>query len=430
MSLWLEFFCGIMFNKYKIYLTAFFTAVFFTFSGYYVLLMLVSNLVGNQYSQYFTIPVRLLIVALLFICFMLLGKKKHLNEPVFITFIVFSLLYITRIAIETLNGSVLHMSSASFLLYFMSFCFLPFLLLFIKKDLTADVGVYKWAILVSGLILSLTTLLFYRDIIGTVGRISLAVSRDENYISPLALSYTGALTMGVALLLFFTNSNSKSVKLLLLAIAGLSCVPFFLGASRGSVLALSVPFILFILNHRSKLTSLYLLIVFILLSFGIVVLSEQFGSALIERFAGIDGGLDSGSTSASRVGIWASALNHFSDNPLFGSSLELPETQYHPHNVFIEVLLSTGIIGFIPFMFLIAKAVQHALHIFKNNPEVSWVAAIFLQSIIQNCFSGSIYGASWLFFSMAFVLSMSLKPEYASSQNVPAPKRRPQRAGA
>ncbi len=402
-------------SKYKIYATAFFMAVFFSFSGYYAVLLLSNNLLGLSFSQYFTIPVRILIVLLLFICFILIGRKEQIKQPVFIAFILFSLAYLFRIAAEILSGVQNHMSNSTFLLYFLSFCFLPFLCLFLKKELFADLKFYKWAILLSGAILAVLSFFFYRDIIGTVGRISLAVSKDENYISPLALSYSGSLTMGVALLVLLTNTNSKFVKLMLWIIAGVSCVPFFLGASRGSVIALAFPFILFILNHRSKLMSIYLLIAFVLFSAGVIVLSEQFGSTVIDRFMGINEDVDSGSSSASRLYIWSYALGHFADNPLLGHSLEVPETGHYPHNIFIEVLMATGIVGFLPFMFVIVKSVKQTLYIFKNRPELSWVAAIFLQSLIQNCFSGAIYTASWLFFSMAFILSMNLAPETIAS---------------
>ncbi|MCJ8164430.1 O-antigen ligase family protein [Pontibacter sp. E15-1] len=320
------------------------------------------------------------------------------------------------------------MSTGTFLLYFLSFCFLPFIFLLCKKELPADIKFFKWAILLSGLLLALMSFFFYKDIIGTVGRISLAISKDENYISPLALSYSGSLTMGVALLLLFTGKNSKFDKLVLIGIAGVSCIPFFLGASRGSVLALAVPFVMFIFFQKSKLTSIYLLIVFILLSAGVVALSEQFGSAVIDRFVGIEADVDSGSSSASRINIWDYALNHFFDNPLFGKYLEVPETNFHPHNIFIEVLMATGIFGFIPFLYLIGKTMQYTLYIFKHKPEVAWVSVIFLQSLIHYSFSGAIYGASWMWFSMAIILSMNLKPTPRQHADLQIPNHRPSKA--
>ncbi|GAA4440137.1 hypothetical protein GCM10023188_37030 [Pontibacter saemangeumensis] len=145
---------------------------------------------------------------------------------------------------------------------------------------------------------------------------------------------------------------------------------------------------------------------------------------------GIEEDISSGSSSASRIGIWEYALNHFYDSPLFGSSLEVPETGHYPHNIYIEVLMTTGIVGFIPFMFIIVKTMLQSLYIFKHKPELSWIAAIFLQNIIQNSFSGAIYGASWLFVSMAMVLCVDFRSEVATTQRVQVFGRKRVGAGA
>ncbi|WP_242916742.1 O-antigen ligase family protein [Pontibacter liquoris] len=400
-----------VFNKYKMYVIAFFGAIFFTFSGYYVLLMVGNNTIGPQLSRYITIPLRVFIVLLLGICFLLVGKKKSFKQLPFLAFLTFSLLYLLRIALEMLKGTANHISNESFLLYFLSFGFLPFLILYLKEDLELDQKLYRSAMLISGALLAIFTLLFYRDLIGTVGRISLAVSRDENYISPLALSYSASLTMGISLILLLSKAKGVS-KWFLLVVAGLSCVPFFLGASRGSVMALIFPFLLFIVNQKNKLKSFYLLAALVFAGAIIVILSSYFGSNIIERFTSIGDGIQSGSSSAERIVIWEIALEHFKRNPLLGFGLESPETGNYPHNIFVEVLLTTGILGFIPFVYLVIKAVLNALFIFKYVPHKAWIGLIFLECLIQNQFSGGIYTASWLWFSMAFVLAADYKVNY------------------
>jgi O-antigen ligase len=403
-------------SKYKLYVVAFFCAVFFTFSGYYALLVLSNNLIGIQYSRYFTVPIRVLIVLLLLLCLLLIGRKKEINQPLFIAFIAFSLLYISRIVVEILNLSVYHISNSTFLLYFVSFGVLPFVFLFLKKESASDKAIYKGAVLLSGVFLSVLTLFFYRDLIGTVGRISLALSKDENYISPLALSYSGSLSMGVALsLLLSKTKKSLNGKIILIGVALISCVPFFLGASRGSVLALIVPFFLYIVRQQNKLYSFYLFIVLILVGFIVVILSEHFGSSVISRFTSIEADMSAGSSSASRTVIWDIAINHFTHNPIFGYGLESPETGNYPHNIFVEVLLATGVVGFIPFIFLVYKSLQRSLFIFKYSPQNSWIVNIFLQCLIQNLFSGAIYTASWFWFSMAFMLSANLELGHLSN---------------
>jgi O-antigen ligase len=293
----------------------------------------------------------------------------------------------------------------------LSFGFLPFLLFYLKKELLLDQKVYQAAILVSGLALSILTLIFYRSFIGTVGRLSLAVSKDENFISPLALSYSGVMTMGVIIAIFFTQKTSFFTKILLGVQAGLASIPFFLGASRGSVLALIVPLLVFIATQKNRVKSFYYSAVLFGLGIVVVILSEFFNSSVIDRFTGIEENVSSDSSSASRLDMWVTGINQFLDNPYFGNSLET-STHFYPHNIIVEVLLSTGILGVIPFLYLVVKSCKISVAIFKNNPEASWVVVVFMQSLIQHLFSGAIYTASWLWFSMAFILSMSTQTVY------------------
>lgn len=397
-------------NKHKVYTKAFFGAVFFTFSGYYVLLILLVNLVGKQYSRFMTIPLRILIILLLFTCLQFIGRKSRLDKPILIAFSVFSFFYILRIVIEILKGSVAYQSNESFLLYYIAFAILPFFLLVLKKEYSYDLKLYKVAILISGAMVSVLSVIFYRQYIGAVGRINLALTRsDQDYISPLHFSDTSALSIGVALFILLTNPTTKLHKFLLILVILLSCIPFFLGAGRSSVLALMVPFLFFMVVQKNKVSSFYLFAGLLGFTTLIFFLSEYLGSSLVERFMSIEDGIESGSSAAVRADIWKFALSHFSDHPILGYSLQVPETGHHAHNIIFEILLSTGILGIIPFMYLLIRAFKNSIAIIKYNPEASWVVVVFFQSLIITLFHGTVYGdkGSWLWFSLAFILSMS-----------------------
>ena len=116
----------------------------------------------------------------------------------------------------------------------MGFVFVPFILI---SQLKLNQSIYNkilHSILLSTLFLSLLSLYYYKSLLGVVGRISLAISRDENYISPLALSYCGALGIGLGIIYLVTNKSiSRLQKLTVLLVIIFSLIPFFLGASRG-----------------------------------------------------------------------------------------------------------------------------------------------------------------------------------------------------
>lgn len=396
-------------NKHRTYIVALFIAAFFTFSGYYVLVILSSNLMGTQYSRYLTIPVRIVIVSLLFACLWLVGKRKNIDEPVLVAFLLFSFFYLLRIIVEILQGTTSFMSNESFLLYFLGFGFFPFCFIFLKRAYYLDQKVIKYAVIASGVIFSVLAIFFYKEYIGTIGRISLAISREDNWITPLALSDSSALTMGVALAMLATANNKLGVKLFLVAVVLLSCVPFFLGASRGSVLALIAPFLLYVFANKNKAHSFYTIILLVVFLVLLIVLSEYFGSSVIDRFLSIEKDMERGSSSASRTVIWKYSLSHFADHPIFGYSLWVPETRHHSHNIFIEVLLSTGILGFIPFCFLYAKGLKGAVDIIRYDATASWIVVVFVQSLVITFFHGTVYSGTWFWFSLALVLSTSSK---------------------
>jgi hypothetical protein len=305
-----------------------------------------------------------------------------------------------------MNNVVNTQSNVSFILYFLGFGFFPFFLLYLKENHPLDLQLYKLAILIPGVIVAILTIIFYQDYIGTVGRINLALGRDsDEYISPLHLSDTSALVIGVTLFIFFTNTTTKFQKLLLVVAFLLACVPFFLGAGRSSILAIIVPFILYLLFNKNKTKSLFVFFCLIGVTFLIVFLSELFGSSVIERFMNIDSAIESGSSSAVRATIWKYSLDHFYDHPLFGSSLEVPETGHHSHNIFVEVLLNTGILGFLPFFYLVIKGLKRSIAIIKYNPAASWIVVVFIQSLMITLFHGTVYKGSWFWFSLSFVLS-------------------------
>lgn len=405
-------------NKRKLYIRSLFSAVFFTFSGYYVLLIFLVNLVGKQYSRFMTIPIRILIILLLFACLQLVGRKMRLDKPVLIAFGVFSFFYILRTIVGMLNGTVAYQSNESFLFYYLGFAVFPVCLLLLKEEQRIDQKIYKSAILISGAIVSVLSIVFYRDYIG-VSRINLALTRsDQDYISPLHFSDTSALSIGVALFILLTNPTSKLHKFLLIGVILLSCIPFFMGAGRSSVLAVMVPFLFFMVVQKNKVNSFHIFVGLIGFTFLVVILGEYFGSSLVSRFMSIESGIESGSSAAVRADIWRFALNHFSDNPIFGYGLQVPETGHHAHNILIEVLLATGVLGFIPFMYLLIRGYKSSVAIIKYNPEASWMVVVFFQSLIITLFHGSVYGdkAAWFWFSLASVLSMgSYNRDYAGN---------------
>lgn len=121
------------------------------------------------------------------------------------------------------------------------------------------------ALLYSGLIMGLVSFYLYRDLLTSgIGRISNVIytDSDQGTISPLALSYAGSLTIALCIYKYlyeYISLNKTQIILLILNLI-LSIIMFYLGASRGSVVALLLSLlILFFYGNRKIRVKFYLL---------------------------------------------------------------------------------------------------------------------------------------------------------------------------
>lgn len=391
-------------NLKNIYL---FLVYFFAFGGYYAALMTFSNVIGGAGSRNFTIPIRFGIVLLLSFIFMMQPKIKIQKGLVY--FALFSLAYLLRIFIEYIDkSSLFHITELEFFLYFISFVLFP---LFLLSQFSLNEKNYEnilWGLLIGVLVLSVFTVIFYKNLIGNVARISLAVAKGEEYISPLALSYSSALGIGVGLSYLLTNKVRLFKKIAILAVVGLSFIPFFLGSSRGAIFALSFPFVFYFLYVEGMKRRVVVLVSIILLTVVFGFLTEYMGSGVFERLAGTYSAIETGGSGAARIEIWRAGLIQFIENPLFGNSLNCTYVNHHPHNILIEVMITTGIVGLVPFVLFLYQIFKKMKDIVKFFPGCFWVCVIFIQAFMQNMFSGGIYAAGWFAVGGGLVFAMKL----------------------
>lgn len=380
-----------------------FLSLLFTFGGYYFVLGLVANFGYLSSSQVFTAPLRVLIVSGLFFI-LLASPRKIIKNNTFYCFVLFSVAYLARTTVEIVTpGSPYHIVDEFFLYYFLSFFFIPYLLIsgiFFTED---DYDIMFLAIIIGSLLLSIVVYYYYGHFLGQVSRISSVISKDDNYLSPLAMSYVSSMTIGVSIFYLIENKVSFYKKLIIVVSILAALVPFLLGASRGSALALFIPFIIYFPAQKRwiKFNWVFLLVP---LAFGLVIFSESQGSGVFERLLNIERDINTGSSSVIRIKLWMDGIKQFINSPIFGSGLNLETVNFHPHNIFIEVLITTGIIGFIPFLIFIGLVFRKAFWIARYRPNKYWLVVVFIQAFTQHMFSGGIYAASWLAVGSALVI--------------------------
>lgn len=392
------------YNNYKYSNYLLWIILFFTFLGFYVVLLLVFNVGMSSLSQQITIPIRMIIGAT---CLLVCIKNINSKTPHLIWFFCFVLFYSMRILIDYNFNKYFYILYNNLFFYFISFVVIPFLGFSKINYSKIDYRKFYFVFLFSALSMSLLSIFLYGKYIGQVARLS-SSSTGEETISPLILSYCGALIIGVcSFYLLYVKNKSKSIKYLSLIAIVLALVPFFLGASRGSIFAVFLPFVMMAISHLSFKSILkYILLLTIIIIF-LVYLDEYLGSGLLNRFMGTSEAIERGGSSASRLDIWNKSLSQFVNFPFFGDRLNTVGVDHYPHNIYIEVLQTTGIIGGIPFFVLVYKTVKATFNIFKNHIEYAWIPVIFIQSAMKHMFSGALYTASWFWASMAIVLSIN-----------------------
>ena len=382
-------------------------ALFSVFGGYYSLLILYAEMVDSiDTSRTLTIPLRVTIIALMFIACLLGPRQKIAKMNVaFFFFGAFSVFYILLLIIETIEGPVGDIAA-----YFFAFVLLPFSFISILRLTTSTLNKMYYAVLVSCVLFCVLCTIFYSEFIGASIRIG--PSLHENSLSPLALSYTSAMAIGL-LLLPWLDPNDGSGLLRKICHAGtiLVClIPLFQGASRGAVLALFLP-LLFLIWFTKGIKKLHVVIVLVLGCLLIIFMQDYLGYEMLDRFTRTLDDINTHEKEASRLRIWSAAWEQFVSSPIYGGSLKVKEWQIYAHNIFFDVALTTGLLGLIPFVTFVILLIRKSI-IMLRFPEGGgiWIVIIFWQSFIHYSFSGGIHNASWFAVSAALVLAFQPPP--------------------
>ncbi|WP_336703578.1 O-antigen ligase family protein [Chryseobacterium indologenes] len=178
-------------------------------------------------------------------------------------------------------------------------------------------------------------------------------------------------------LLLFCKKDYKSYFLFFCLFLGLFNV--IQSMARSPLIAIAVSSFYMVLLKGNKKYLLYA-ITLILLLIGLIFLHEQYGGGFITSFNRMYKWLALGDTS-SREPLYKGALEIFNSNPVLGGRI-LFEDGVHPHNIFLELLMATGILGLIIYFLKFLPVFQNASifwNINKSNIYYKVIFALFLQ---------------------------------------------------
>ncbi|MDD4554671.1 MAG: hypothetical protein PHP04_10755 [Bacteroidales bacterium] len=119
---------------------------------------------------------------------------------------------------------------------------------------------------------------------------------------------------------------------------------------------------------------------------------------------------DNDYNSTIRIDMWKSALHQFKTNPVFGDSFINNVGMHYTHNIFMDVLMSVGVVGSIPFIiYLLAPFVYFIRLPSERKRSVSVLFVIFLAFLMLYMTSGGLFTAAEFWILSAAVIGLSQK---------------------
>jgi O-Antigen ligase len=220
-----------------------------------------------------------------------------------------------------------------------------------------------------------------------------------------------AMTFAIFSLLHLRNPSLTIRGLLVACLLGCAII-VTLAKARGPLVGSAVALIVFFLIVRGqyKIQFVAALTVCAMVLIGLQIYT---GNSLLEdtlsRFDYVaDGG--AGDSVTPRKLAWTAAWEQFLDDPVLGRFIFEKANNYYPHNIILEVLMATGVLGagfFFWHLMLTFKAATFLLRQPTLALSSAFIVIIFLKEFVQSLFSGSVWGASSFLVSSCCIIGIS-----------------------
>ncbi len=370
-------------------------------------------------SQAATLPYRAAVLALAFGIFFgwWLSRTRIAFTPTVRLTLVLWVLLIARLFYDTLIDPLpgdFGMPVDQILMLSLGACFIP-ALTFLETPSRVSLDLARRSIEIVGLVAML--LILYLGLRGVFeGRMLWRLSTVV--LNPISVGHLGVSVFIVALCGLAGSTWLGSA--FRWAIMIISVVVVVASASRGPIAAALLTALVYSFVHRRRrrlgigVLLLRLAVIAAVIAAVVVAvnyLEEQGYISLIERFSDTLEDVAAQERLAMAVGAWT----QFTEHPLLGSAFV--ELQFHtyPHNIVLESLMATGIVGAGLLLANLSAAILASWRLIAASPSVAWVGFIYLQYVINGLLSGSLYldAVFWAYGFGALVLVRTLVPANA-----------------
>ena len=284
------------------------------------------------------------------------------------------------------------------------------------KTIVSHFNVKKYVLL--SVIICTIPSIWYIQTVG-LNTIQAGIGRDdEEYISTLAVTYANMPIMVFAMLYFKRLFNKRLFSMILCSciIAAVLYILFAYG-KRGPMLWSFVSvFCCYMIKSKSFLVNKKILLFILIIATFVIYMDpilDVIKKTLPKTGNKLELSLKEGDTSHrldtndAENSTYLIGIENFSQSPVWGYYFRLVTNNrefqgVYAHNVFIEILMTMGILGFIPFMMLLFKAYRKSRMIIRHSNSPNHMACfilficVFLQ--LQTTASCMFRDSFWLFF--------------------------------
>ncbi len=273
---------------------------------------------------------------------------------------------------------------------------------------------------------------------GSGGLEPAAFRLQTDKLNPISLGNLGVVTLIAAFFWVATRRvRSRPLQaakwLLFLGACAIGAVGILLAASRGPMvggaLALTVA-LLFWARRRLFFVGLVffagMAVTFVI---ALSAVEEATDFRPMQRFESM---LDSAvvedeSVELRRIAM-TNAVEQFLDSPVVGDSLIERVTAYYPHNLYVESLMATGVLGTLPLLLATLLALRSCARIVRGGGESLFIVSLFVLYTITALVSGDISGSQFFWATLGFLCGLDLTVREARSWRDPLHDRHPIRA--
>ncbi|WP_147204014.1 O-antigen ligase family protein [Segetibacter aerophilus] len=387
-------------------------------------------IISGSNSNNLNIGFRIIYVLIsVFIIFSSFKRGIKISKPV-LAFLCFWIIYTARLFYDLSIREIRFLDKPPFYVYSFALgnCLLPALAIYLSKAAwnTKNLSIGLYYILLLSNICIIINYLFLTPASLTDLLVTRVGWGEEQIINPITISLSGALLSIAAFsLIYYTGLKLKLwFRVLVISSIFIGFLNLVLGASRGPLIAfifICLIVILFYWKSRKLVGKTFIFLLF-LSSFiwvsGIALNRHNTGDIyLIERLKTQKDKTEK----EDREYEWASAWEQFSKSPFLGDSFVNDYDKSYAHNLILDSLRATGVIGTFFLLYLIFLTIKKVFHILSNLSEYKDSAAIcliFLCTFIVDMVSGGIFVAIYFWSLSAFICTIPIYKEIKSSPSL------------